>query len=579
MTFRTRLLWVVTAAVVVSVALVEWLVTSTTRDAFERAEAQRVNALMAQAQREFARRGEAVVRAVQAIAASETATRIALASDYAPYYNEAPALASENGLDLLELVSTDGAIISSAEWPARFGYREEWLANTTDWKARRAFLRREELMDGYTLAMAAVGEAQAGDRKIYVAGGQKLDHEFLSTLVLPEGMRVLLYRNFGSTFSPAELIGPAGPDPQPSLLRPLIEEVRRQPREINRTVGSGSAAEVFHAQPLLDANSQLLGVLLVGSSRRDLVAAETSLVNIGLALAAFGILVGVALSWWATARVTRPVRVLAESAQKVAAGNWDTTVPLGPEDEIGLLARAFNRMTQELVTQRERLVQAERVAAWRELARRLAHELKNPLFPLQITVENMQRARAQAPEQFDEIFREGTGTLLAELANLRQIIGRFSDFSKMPAPQRQPLDMNSLVSNTMKFFEPQLAQAHIAAKSELQPNLPKISADPEQMSRVLRNLVLNAIDAMPQGGGLTVKTAARNGGIRMDIADTGQGLTPEECDRLFTPYYTTKTHGTGLGLAIVQSVISDHQGRIWVESQPGKGTAFHIDLG
>jgi nitrogen fixation/metabolism regulation signal transduction histidine kinase len=271
--------------------------------------------------------------------------------------------------------------------------------------------------------------------------------------------------------------------------------------------------------------------------------------------------------------------VLAESAQKVAAGNWDTTVEAGPEDEIGQLARAFNRMTQELVAQRERLVQAERVAAWRELARRLAHELKNPLFPLQITVENMQRARVQAPEQFDEVFCEGTGTLLAELANLKQIIGRFSDFSKMPAPQKQTLDVNHLVADTMKFFEPQFAQAHIAAKSDLDPHLPAISADPEQMARVLRNLVLNAIDAMPQGGALLVKTAARNGGIRMEVSDTGQGLTPEECDRLFTPYYTTKTHGTGLGLAIVQSVISDHQGRIWVESQPGNGTAFRIDLG
>ena len=579
MTFRTRLLWIVTVAVVASVGLVEWLVARTTRDAFEHVETQRVNALVAQFQKEFARRGEAVVRAVQAIAASEAATNIALSSDYAPYYNEASSLASANGLDLLELVAGDGSIISSAEWPARFGYKEEWLSNTADWKSRGAFLRREELADGYTLAMAAVGEARAGDRRIYVAGGQRLDREFLATLVLPEGMRVLLYRNSAGAVSPAELIGPAGPEAQPAPLMPLIDEVRRNPREINQTVGSGSSAEIFHARPLLGSGNELLGVLLVGSSRRDLVQMETSLRDIGVVLGVGGILVGIALSWWATARVTRPVRVLAESAKKVAAGNWDTTVEAGPEDEIGQLARAFNRMTHELVTQRERLVQAERVAAWRELARRLAHELKNPLFPLQITVENMQRARAQAPEQFDEVFREGTGTLLAELATLKQIIGRFSDFSKMPAPQKQTLDMNSLVTDTMKLFEPQFAQAHVAAKIDLAPNLPAISADPEQMTRVLRNLVLNAIDAMPQGGALMVKTAARNGGIRMEIADTGQGLTPEECDRLFTPYYTTKTHGTGLGLAIVQSVISDHQGSISVESQPGKGTAFRIDLG
>ena len=136
------------------------------------------------------------------------------------------------------------------------------------------------------------------------------------------------------------------------------------------------------------------------------------------------------------------MRRLAESAGRVAAGEWNATVEVSSADEIGQLARAFNRMTGELVAQREKLVQAERVAAWRELARRLAHELKNPLFPLQITVENMQRARDRYPEQFDEVFREGTTTLLAELAQLKQIVGRFSDFAKMPTPEIQAVDFH-----------------------------------------------------------------------------------------------------------------------------------------
>jgi nitrogen fixation/metabolism regulation signal transduction histidine kinase len=235
-------------------------------------------------------------------------------------------------------------------------------------------------------------------------------------------------------------------------------------------------------------------------------------------------------------------------------------------------------MTAELTAQRERLLQAERVAAWRELARRLAHELKNPLFPLQITVENMQRARERYPEQFDEVFREGTATLLAELAQLKQIIARFSDFAKMPTPEMQPVDLNALAAETVKFFEPQLAQARVSAATRLDPNLRTVPADPEQMSRVLRNLVLNAIDAMPDGGTLTIRTAATEGGALLEISDTGQGLTPEECERLFTPYYTTKTHGTGLGLAIVQSVISDHHGRVSVNSEKGKGATFRIEL-
>jgi signal transduction histidine kinase len=577
MTFRTRLLLIFTVAVVASVALVEWLVADSTRQAFERMETQRVNGLVAQFRKEFAQRGQEIVRAVNGIAASEAAVNIAISADYSPYYNDAASLAAAHGLGLLELVAGDGTIVSSAEWPARFGYKEDWLAERADWESPGAFLKREELPDGVTVSLVAVSTARAGDRKLYVAGGQQLDRDFLSSLVLPEGMRVLLYRNLEARFSPAELVGGQAEDlPR---VQPLIEEVQQRKREIGRTLGSGSSAETFHALPLMGYQNDLLGVLLIASSRRELVELESVLRRTGMGVAAAGILLGIALSWWATARVTRPVRRLAESAARVATGDWGATVESSSADEIGQLARAFNRMTRELVAQRERLVQAERVAAWRELARRLAHELKNPLFPLQITVENMQRARERHPEQFDEVFREGAATLLAELANLKQIVARFSDFAKMPAPQMQEVSFNELVNDTLKLFEPQLAQARVRANAALDPRLRPVQADPEQMTGVLRNLILNAIDAMPEGGTLTVRTSALEGGVRLEVSDTGQGLTPEESRRLFTPYYTTKTHGTGLGLAIVQSVVSDHHGRISVESSPGKGTTFRIELG
>jgi len=577
-TLRTRLLVMFTVVVVATVALVEVLVARTTRGAFERVENQRVIDLVAQFRREFARRGDEIVRAVNGIAASDTATGIALAPDPAANYNEAATMAAAQGLDLLELVSGDGAIISSAEWPARFGYREEWLAGTTGWKSRGAFLRREELPDGVALALVAVGETRAGDRTLYVAGGQRLDRGFLSTLVLPAGMRVLLYRNLEPRLSAGQLIDANGAIPQATQFLPLIGEALRAPREMTQTLGSGITSEVFHVLPLTGATNNVLGLLLIGSSRAELVELEAFLRYTAVALGAGGILVGIVLAWWATARVTRPVRSLALSAGKVAAGNWDTTVEIQSKDEVGQLALAFNRMTRELAAQRERLLQAERVAAWRELARRLAHELKNPLFPLQITVENMQRAREQYPQEFDEVFREGTATLIAELGNLKQIIARFSDFAKMPAPEMQAVDLNELALHTVKLFEPQFAQAGINSVTDFDQALPRVPADPEQMTRALRNLVLNAIDAMPGGGTLTIRTRVRETGALLEISDTGQGLTPEECERLFTPYYTTKTHGTGLGLAIVQSVISDHRGRISVESQPGKGTTFRIEL-
>jgi signal transduction histidine kinase len=576
-TFRTRLLVVFTTAVVAAVALTSLLVTRATRQAFERVETQNANALVAQFRREFQRRGDEVVRTVNSLAASDTALNIAIASDYAPFYGEAPALASANRLDLLELVAADGAIISSAEWPARFGYKEDWLTASADWKSRGAFLRREELPDGMALVLVAVAEVTAGDRKLYVTGGQRLDRNFVSSLVLPQGMRALLYRNLPDAATP-DLLGPTGPVAA-GTLQPILDAIRRNPGEITQTVGSGAESEIVHALPLPGANNELLGALLIASSRREMLAVESVLLRTGLVVAGAAIFVGMLLAWWATARVTRPVRALAQTAQKVAAGNWGVTVELTSADEIGQLARAFNRMTGELVAQRERLLQAERVAAWRELARRLAHELRNPLFPLQLTVENMSRAHEMENSQFEEVFREGTSTLLAELANLKQIIGRFSDFAKMPAPEMHPLNLNEVVRDTVKLFQPQLAQARIACQTVLASSLAAVPADAEQIARVLRNLILNAIDAMPDGGSLTITTAARASGVRLQVADTGQGLTPEECERLFTPYYTTKKHGTGLGLAIVQSVISDHHGRIFVESQPGKGTAFVIDLG
>jgi two-component system nitrogen regulation sensor histidine kinase NtrY len=228
-------------------------------------------------------------------------------------------------------------------------------------------------------------------------------------------------------------------------------------------------------------------------------------------------------------------------------------------------------------------LQAERVAAWRELARRLAHELKNPLFPLQVTVENLMRAKEKSPEMFEEVFREGTATLLEEIDNLKTIIGRFSEFSRMPQPQRHPTQVNDVVRSVLRVFQAQLRvndkeKSEIVVCTELADALPEISADSDLLHRALQNLVLNAIDAMPQGGELTIRTASLGDRIELSVSDTGSGLTQEECGRLFTPYYTTKQHGTGLGLAIVQSVVSDHGGKISVESTKEKGTTFRIEL-
>lgn len=585
MTFRTRLLVIFAATVAAAVTAVVWTISSSTQREFEQAEAQRTAALVQQFRREFAQRGEEVARAAQRIADADDTARIAIdvnrpEPDYSLHVNDASRLAAANGLDFLELVAGDGTIVSSAQWRARFGYKETWLTEPVDWKTQPAFLKREDLSDEAALALEAVRVANVGGTRLYIVAGRRLDQASLASLVLPAGMRVLLYRNLEPAYSSQALTGVSSSDAQ--KLATLIEQVRQQNREITGEVqwsSDAGSAEAFHAIPLDGRDKRLLAVLLVGSSRRQVVTLVAFMRKVGFIVGGAGILLALVLASWATTRVTRPVQQLVAGAGEVARGNWDAHVEVTSSDEIGELARAFNDMTRQLREQRERLVQAERVAAWRELARRLAHELKNPLFPLQITVENLERAKREHPDQFEEVFRESTQTLLAELGNLKTIIGRFSDFAKMPTPQLEPVNVNQLVKAVLQLFDAQLAASGaIRAEVELDPRLPAVQADPEQISRALQNLVLNAMDAMPSGGTLRILTRQYNGTVILEISDTGQGLTEEECGRLFTPYYTTKRHGTGLGLAIVQSVVSDHHGTISVESAPGRGATFRIEL-
>jgi signal transduction histidine kinase len=554
-------------------------------------DSQRSEALVAQFNKEFAQRGEVVVQQVENITNADVTVRMALdlarpSADASLYVHDANGAAQEHGLNFVEFVNTDGTLISSAQYPARVGYKNDWVTSVKDWRGSSAFLKKEELPDGVELSLTAVRTQSVGERNLYVIGGRRLDQNFLASLVLPSGTRALLYRNLEANFVPTALTDASGPVPQADLLQPLIEQVQQQstPQTLIKTIDwtpDPASSETFHAMPLTGRNGEVLGVLLLGSSRKELVTLRREILKTAALVALAALLIGLLVSWWVSRRITRPVEELANGARDVASGRWDTHIDVKGSDEIGQLAAAFNDMTKTLASQKEKLVQTERVAAWRELARRLAHELRNPLFPLQITVENLQRARQLGPQQFQEVFSEATATLKAELANLNSIVGRFSDFSKMPAPQFTRVNVNEVLRNAVRLFEPQftaVGKPSIATEFFLSESLPEIDADPDLLHRAFQNLLLNALDAMPAGGTITLKSSDAGESVRIEVADTGKGLTPEECSRLFTPYYTTKQLGTGLGLAIVQSVVSDHHGAISVSSEEGRGAAFRIDL-
>jgi two-component system nitrogen regulation sensor histidine kinase NtrY len=589
MSFRTKLLLIVLLTIAASVSIVAYGVTHYTRAAFEEMDAERTEALVAQFNKEFAQRGEEIAHQVENISNAEVTLRMAIDlerpnADQSLYVRDANGAAQDHGLDFVEFVNSDGTLISSAQYPARVGYKNDWLTSSTAWNESSAFLMREELPTDVALALSVVRTQPNVPKPFYIVGGRRLDKKFLESLVLPTGMRALIYSNLEPAFIPTALIAAKGDVDQPERFAPIVEQIQKQSRPLVRTIDwsrDPADAETFHAIPLTGRNNELLGVFLVGSSRRELVLLTDKIVKTAAAVGAGALFVGLLIAFWISARITRPVEELAAAAHEVATGRWDTHIEVRGRDEIGQLAAAFNDMTKTLASQKERLVQTERVAAWRELARRLAHELRNPLFPMQITIENMQRARQLDAKQFLEVFHESTATLKAELANLNSIVSRFSDFSKMPAPQFVRVNVNEALRNAVRLFEPQfneVGKPTITPELFLTEPLPEIDADPDLLHRAFQNLVLNSLDAMPAGGTLTLKTSEHDGHVRIEVADTGKGLTPEECSRLFTPYYTTKLQGTGLGLAIVQSVVSDHHGTISVTSEEGRGTSFRIDL-
>jgi signal transduction histidine kinase len=593
---RQKLLLLFSLTVAAAVAAVAWTVLVRIREVFEKRDQEETALFVSQFQREFQHRSSDVSAAIDRIAGQERVRSMAFelvqSSDAAPFLNEAQALAQDAQLDFLEIVGPDGNIVSSAQWPARFGYAEAAVNES----AQAPFLKREELADGTSvLGLFAVRAIRGSEPAVKLVGGRRLDEGFLADLPAAPGMQVGLYSDSVSgeagtstagasstLFDAKRLVSAGGSVSGAARYASLIERTRNSGQQTSevlylrqRREDSVSATAI----PLKNSAGNVLAVLTVAISRSGLVAEQQQIRAIAYGVASGGIVLAIIFSLWIAARVSRPVEELARAAEEVASGSWDTRVPEGGRDEVGVLARSFNHMTEQLANQREKLVQTERVAAWRELARRLAHELKNPLFPLQLTVENLVRARRLPAEEFDEVFNESTQTLSMEIGNLKKIIGRFSDFSKMPKPDLERVEAKDIVARARSLYAAGREDGpKIIVATDVDDRPMPLMVDPELLHRALSNLVLNAKDAMPEGGTVTISAHPKGDVIELRVADTGQGMTPEECERLFTPYYTTKQHGTGLGLAIVQSVVTDHAGTISVESCEGRGATFVITL-
>jgi signal transduction histidine kinase len=474
----------------------------------------------------------------------------------------AKRIGQNHALPALEIVDEGQRVVSSRHWLAGFGLPEQDGLFPGD-----DTVRVERVSEGYgeaeRLAVMATRASTLNGAPVVVRGGNFVDAEFLAEMSGLTGVKLALRDRRHQRW-----IAPAG--------SPLLAW-----DEPNLAGGEAKGGEVtlagtayrFAARP---RNPDLWLVAALPRGELDRLTGLVRGLAFGLAAAALvgAVLAAVLLS----GRIARPVRDLADQSRRVAAGDLGAAVDAPPGGEVGELARAFNAMTAELRTSRERLLQTERVAAWREMARRLAHELKNPLFPIQLSIETLRRAWDEpgGRERFEALFRESSDTVIDELQSLRRIIDEFSEFARMPRPALGPVDVGAVVEQVLTLY--QARAADVTIEKDVADGLGTVSADRALLARALGNLVANALEAMPDGGTLRVRAAPAENGVVVEIADTGPGLDDDQRTRLFTPYYTTKKGGTGLGLAIVQGIVSDHAGRIEARSAPGEGTTFILYL-
>jgi two-component system nitrogen regulation sensor histidine kinase NtrY len=272
-------------------------------------------------------------------------------------------------------------------------------------------------------------------------------------------------------------------------------------------------------------------------------------------------------------KLTKPIEELSRGTEEIARGNLNYTIDESYGDEMGRLIHSFNKMTQDLREHQSQIQKIERINAWTEVAKRMAHEIKNPLTPIQLSIERLRR-RYLDKIQDDGTFNEATNIVLNEVQSLKKLVSEFNTFARLPETKLLADDLNAIIIEAVNLFR--AAHEKIKFDLDLSPSLSKIPLDRSQIKRALINLFDNAVSAMPDAGSVKISTKVENGFIQLVIADEGMGIPDDLLPKLFEPYFSTKKDGTGLGLTIVQRIVLEHGGFIKAHKNYPSGAVFTI---
>jgi nitrogen fixation/metabolism regulation signal transduction histidine kinase len=279
-------------------------------------------------------------------------------------------------------------------------------------------------------------------------------------------------------------------------------------------------------------------------------------------------------------RLLQPIRSLVQGMERVSKGEFDCQIKVKAKDELKLLVDAFNQMMVDLRESRQKLIEAERKATWQQIARRLAHEIKNPLTPIQLSIYQLRKRYSEKLGE-KEAFHQYTEVILEEVEHLKKLVAEFSTFAREPKLKRVKCSLKELLEKVLILYKESFNAARIKVNFQADKDLPPAVVDQEQLKRVFQNIIKNALQAMLERGGelkIEMRKSSEDNFLTLAFADNGCGIKKRDLSRIFTPYFSTKKEGTGLGLFISKQIIEAHGGKIKIETEEGKGTQVMLEL-
>jgi signal transduction histidine kinase len=339
----------------------------------------------------------------------------------------------------------------------------------------------------------------------------------------------------------------------------------------------GKVPYIVGYRPMTTESGTVIGIVSVPTLfRQSEIDEELTQRNVFLFGAyALALLLSIGVGTLFVNQISSPILRLKDATRQIAQGDWDVKLRSDRKDEIGELENAFEEMAQNLKRSQEQRIRAQREAAWREMAKQVAHEIKNPLTPIKLSIQHLRRAYADNIHEFGSVLHQVSSTILEQIDALSRIASEFSHFARMPERKLMYCDVHEVLTEARNLFQ---QQASVSFSQEFLARKSVVLADREELRRAFINVLRNAIQAMKDEGSIAFKTTSDEDIIDVMITDTGPGIPPAIRDRLFEPNFSTKTDGMGLGLAIVKKTIVELGGTITIESAPGAGTTVTIRL-